>query len=344
MKHPFHQKKIKGRIVREFDADVDSNELVWHRDHADRYVKVRHGHGWQLQMENSLPIPLVKGKTYYIPKNSYHRVLKGDERLVVEIREEMKVTKQQLRQIIKEESASLINEINWEQLASEMDVDPQITKVGHLRKIIKTLQSDKRTKLGIEGLKDLGIGALADIIPGAGTALSLGQTLKSMYSAPDDKKTNTMLDKLNVDDEVAAIVDDTVEDNFLNVALDALEGLDDNDPIPDINQELASWLRSKYDARTVDGFQEGKRIKVSKQQLRKIIREAISLDIEKDDIILTGKFKNKRSVVKDIGTDKNGHPTINGKSILKFKIEKLLPEDEWSKKSQEALEFIEQID
>ena len=77
------------------------------------------------------------------------------------------------------------------------------------------------------------------------------------------------------------------------------------------------------------------KIKITKRQLRKIVREAISLDIEKGDIVLTGKFKNKRSVVKDIGTDKNGHPTINGKSILKLKIEKLLPQDKWSKKSKE---------
>ena len=195
----------------------------------------------------------------------------------------MKITRQQLKRIVKEERNRFLNEVNWERLADEMDVDPQIRKVGDLRKIIKTLQSEKRAKLGIEGLKDLGIGALADIIPGAGTGLSLVQTLKSMYSAPDDKKTNTMLDKLNVDDEVAAIVDDTVEDNFLNVALDSLEGLSDEDDIPDINEKLASWLKSKYDARTVDGFQEGKKMKLTKQRLRRIIREEAKSTSKYDD-------------------------------------------------------------
>jgi hypothetical protein len=193
----------------------------------------------------------------------------------------MKITKRQLRRITVEERARLISEVNWEQLADEMDVDPQIKKVGDLRRIIKTLQSEKRANLGIEGLKDLGIGALADIIPGAGTALSLAQTLKGMYGAPDDKKTDTMLDKLNVDDEVAAIVDDTVEDNFLNVALDAIEGLPDDADIPDINQKLASWLKSKYDARTVDGFQEGKRVKITKRQLRRIIKEELLREIKR---------------------------------------------------------------
>jgi len=39
--------------------------------------------------------------------------------------------------------------------------------------------------------------------------------------------------------------------------------------------------------------------------------------------------------VNKIGEDDDGHPTINGKSILKFKIEKFLPEEEWSKKSKD---------
>ena len=76
-------------------------------------------------------------------------------------------------------------------------------------------------------------------------------------------------------------------------------------------------------------------MKLSPSQLRSIIREAIALDLKKGDVILTGKFKNKRTVVKDIGKDEHGHPTVNGKSILKFKIEKFLPKDEWSKKSKE---------
>ena len=62
------------------------------------------------------------------------------------------------------------------------------------------------------------------------------------------------------------------------------------------------------------------------------------LDLEKGDVILTGKFKNKRTIVKDFGTDDLGQPTINGMKLLKFRIEKLMPRDRWSKKSQEALE------
>tara|TARA_Y100001937_G_C6952966_1_gene255482 strand:+ start:228 stop:470 length:243 start_codon:yes stop_codon:yes gene_type:complete len=75
-------------------------------------------------------------------------------------------------------------------------------------------------------------------------------------------------------------------------------------------------------------------MKVTEKQLRKVIQEALTLDLSVGDVILTGKFKNKRTVVKEIGKDEYGHPTINGKSILKFKIEKLLPKEKQSKKTQ----------
>jgi len=73
--------------------------------------------------------------------------------------------------------------------------------------------------------------------------------------------------------------------------------------------------------------------------LRALIRESLALDIEKGDIILTGKFKNKRTTVKDFGTDDLGQPTINGMKLLKFRIEKLMPREKWSKKSKEELEL-----
>lgn len=63
--------------------------------------------------------------------------------------------------------------------------------------------------------------------------------------------------------------------------------------------------------------------------------EAISLDISVGDVILGGKYKNKRMVVKDIGEDELGQPTINGKPILKFRIEKHLPDEKKSKKTKD---------
>ena len=47
----------------------------------------------------------------------------------------------------------------------------------------------------------------------------------------------------------------------------------------------------------------------------------MKLDIKVGDVLLGGKFKNKRIVVKEIGKDELGQPTINGKPLLNFRIE-----------------------
>ena len=64
--------------------------------------------------------------------------------------------------------------------------------------------------------------------------------------------------------------------------------------------------------------------------------ESIKLDIKVGDVLLGGKFKNKRIVVKEIGKDELGQPTINGQSLLKMRIEKHLPDSKKSKKTLEA--------
>ena len=54
---------------------------------------------------------------------------------------------------------------------------------------------------------------------------------------------------------------------------------------------------------------------------------AVKIDLQVGDVILTGRFKNKREIVKTIGVDKLGQPTVNGKPMLKFRIEKAMPEE-----------------
>jgi hypothetical protein len=79
-------------------------------------------------------------------------------------------------------------------------------------------------------------------------------------------------------------------------------------------------------------------MKITKRQLRRIIAEELALDLEVGDVILTGRFKNKRTVVKKIETDGLGQPTINGMKALSFRIEKLMPKSKWSKKTLAELE------
>ena len=53
---------------------------------------------------------------------------------------------------------------------------------------------------------------------------------------------------------------------------------------------------------------------------KQIYNEDINVDVDKGDTVLMGKFKNKKTTVKDIGTDDHGMPTINGKKATTFRI------------------------
>ena len=81
---PYLEEKKDGYIIREFSQDTPSFEFVWHRDKEDRIVEAVHDTDWQFQLDNEFPIRLTKDKLF-IPKETYHRVIKGTGDLVVKI-------------------------------------------------------------------------------------------------------------------------------------------------------------------------------------------------------------------------------------------------------------------
>jgi hypothetical protein len=52
---------------------------------------------------------------------------------------------------------------------------------------------------------------------------------------------------------------------------------------------------------------------------KQIYNEDVSVDVDKGDEVLMGKFKNKKVTIKDIGKDSYGMPTINGKQATTFR-------------------------
>jgi len=63
----------------------------------------------------------------------------------------------------------------------------------------------------------------------------------------------------------------------------------------------------------------------------------MNLDINKGDILLGGRFKNKRIPVKELGTDGIGQPTVNKRPLLNFRIEKKLPDSMKSSKTRSLM-------
>ena len=83
MVRPYQQIKEGEKIVRTFSNEVSEDELVWHRDKEDRLIEVIKSGGWCLQLDEEMPTTLVEGSEYFIPKETFHRVIKGFEDLVV---------------------------------------------------------------------------------------------------------------------------------------------------------------------------------------------------------------------------------------------------------------------
>jgi quercetin dioxygenase-like cupin family protein len=84
---PFDEASLSGgQRVRTFSGDVDVEELVWHRDAEDRSARVIVSEGWYIQFDGELPKEMKPGDVFFIPKETWHRVIrKGDSLLAVEI-------------------------------------------------------------------------------------------------------------------------------------------------------------------------------------------------------------------------------------------------------------------
>lgn len=75
---------IEEGEIRTFLEDVQEFELVWHRDKEDRYVKPLHTTDWKFQLDNDIPRTIEN--EIFIPKETYHRLIKGTGNLKVSIK------------------------------------------------------------------------------------------------------------------------------------------------------------------------------------------------------------------------------------------------------------------
>jgi len=98
---------------------------------------------------------------------------------------------------------------------------------GDLKKVIKSIQlKQKGEKVG-KATVDAVLGA----IPGLGAAKTTYDFLSAAFRKPDTKKTKSWLDKLDIDDEVEAIVDDTVENGFLKALSQTFDSEPNDKPL-----------------------------------------------------------------------------------------------------------------
>lgn len=82
---PYIEERKDNIIIREFSEEVDSHELVWHRDLKDRVVIPLECNGWMFQKDNERPKEMKPYNAFTIEKDVYHRIIKGKGKLKVKI-------------------------------------------------------------------------------------------------------------------------------------------------------------------------------------------------------------------------------------------------------------------
>jgi len=130
--------------------------------------------------------------------------------------------------------------------------------------------------LADEGV-NIAVSLLASVVQGIGAAKKTYDIFRAIGKKPDTQKTNTWLDKLDIDDQTAAIVDDTVENGFFQQLANTISKIPDDtalDPSFDINKRFEEYLKQKYKNHYVAPVQEIKTMK--KSQLRQVIREELN--------------------------------------------------------------------
>jgi hypothetical protein len=181
-------------------------------------------------------------------------------------------------------------ELNIEPAKKGSEEFSKVGTYGDLKKIIKAITTSQKVADiggGIKGkVTDIALDAVIETlkaaIPGIGLAKYGYDIFKKVIKKPDTEKTNTWIDRLDIDDKMSAIVDDTVENGFIQAITKTIEAEPDDKPLEqdfNMNAKMVNYLRDKYQGRSIDGIKESK---ISKDKLSQI-KKGIEVEMEHTD-------------------------------------------------------------
>ena len=130
---------------------------------------------------------------------------------------------------------------------------------GDLKKAIRNIQLKKKG----EKVGKVALDAVLGSIPGLSVAKSTFDVVSAAFRKPDTKKSNSWLDKLDIDDEMESIVDDTVENGFLKMQSKVFDSEPDDKKLEsdfNMNAKMVNYLKNTYKQRTITGISEQKSV------------------------------------------------------------------------------------
>ena len=131
----------------------------------------------------------------------------------------------------------------------------ELKTYGDLKKLIGYVQKKQKNGKLISKGKSIAIDTVMGLI-GAGAAKSAFDFFKTAYDTPDTVKTDTWLDKLDVNDDYSDIVDDSVENGFLKDLVDVFNKIPNEKPLNQdfsMDIELEEYLSRRFNKKTVTG-------------------------------------------------------------------------------------------
>ena len=132
--------------------------------------------------------------------------------------------------------------------------DGEISTVGELKKIIANARlaagGMEMAKQGADFLLSANP-ATAPIYAIFKAATDAKSAIAALYGTDQDFQGQPALDKMKMDPNVSKIVDNKIENAFISDLLTQLDGMDVDDPLPDLNVMMQQFLASQFDGNMV---------------------------------------------------------------------------------------------
>ena len=178
----------------------------------------------------------------------------------------MKITERHLRRIVR----GSLSEVAPPTVGAVLDaieavqgVEGKAAKKEKMKAIAKKVGWEAVKFIPIVGKPVAGIKKLSDLY-------------KTAKGTPGSAvvKDDVVLDMIQIDPEYQRMLDDDLEDKFDEFAIDKLNSLPRDAPLPDMTAALEKWVKKNFDDRGIEGAVTENRMRVTKRQLRRIIKEA----------------------------------------------------------------------
>lgn len=146
----------------------------------------------------------------------------------------------------------------------------ELNTYGDLKKLIKAISLKQKGEKIISKGKEFALDQILGLIPGASNAKTAFSFFSAAFKKPDTKKTGTWLDRLDIDDDMSNIVDDTVENGFMKALSATIEKESDDkqlEPDFNMNAKMVDYLKKQHSGRHISGIQENKTMKYNFENL-----------------------------------------------------------------------------